>query len=451
MAKTKSKTTGLPVPAKRDPNARKYRSRSERNAYNNRLALIASGGLGAVIILILVSALIIEGVILPNKAVASVNGQTISTTAFQKRVVYERWQAGQVLGAMLNQYGQYAQQILSDTQNQYGQLYQQLSQPTAMGQKVLDDMVNDILIKQYADANNIKVNDDDINKQLGTSFGYNPNPQTSTPTVTPSLTPSPLVSSTPTATPTITPVPSQTVTPTSTAIPTGIPTITPGPTDQKATFDKNLSTFYDRAAKATGLTQDELKQIFVADALRQKVTEAIAGKPQNQQQEVKARHILLDATKTSEASEILTALQNGASFANLARADSTDTSNRDKGGELGWAPKGQYVPEFEAAVWNDQTKIGAVVGPIKTQFGLHIIQIEGREVRTLTDAEAQQVQSKTFQDWLTKQGSDTAKVQKFDNWYDVVPSRPNLQDLGLPDLTQQGSGIPGLPGGLPGQ
>src|SRR5438270_1941720 len=297
MAKTKGKTTGLPVPAKRDPNARKYRSRSERNAYNNRLALIASGVLGAVIILILAGALVIEGVIVPNQPVASVNGQTISTTAFQKRVVFERWQAGQVLGAMLNQYGQYAQQILSDTQNQYGQLYQQLSQPTAMGQKVLDDMVNDILIKQYADANNIKVTDADINKQLGTSFGYNPNPETSTPTVTPTLTPSPLVSSTPTPTLTITPVPSQTVTPTSTAFPTGIPTLTPGPTDQKATFDKNLSTYYDRAAKATGLTQDELKQIFVADALRQKVLEAIAGKPQNQQQEVKARHILLDATK----------------------------------------------------------------------------------------------------------------------------------------------------------
>ena len=87
MAKSKSKTTGLPAPARRDPNARKYRSRSERDAYHNRLALMASGILGAVIILILVVALVIEGVIVPNQPVASVNGQTISTTAFQKHTV----------------------------------------------------------------------------------------------------------------------------------------------------------------------------------------------------------------------------------------------------------------------------------------------------------------------------------------------------------------------------
>lgn len=451
MAKSKSKTTGLPVPAKRDPNARKYRSRSERDAYNTRLALIASGVLGAVIILILVVALVIEGVILPNQPVANVNGQTISTTAFQKRVVFERWQGGQVLAVMLNQYGQYAQQILSDTSNQYGQLYQQLANPTAMGQKVLGDMINDILIKQYADANNIKINDDDINKQIDTAFSYFPTPQTSTPTVTPSTSPTPLVSATPSPSPTITPAPSQTATLTPTAIPTGIPTATPGPTDQRATFDKSLSTYYDRAAKATGLSNDELKQIFVADALRQKVMDAVAGKPQTQQMEVKARHILLAATNTTQANDILTALQNGASFANLARADSTDPGSKDKGGELGWAPKGQYVPEFDAAVWNDQNKVGSVIGPVTTQDGLHIIQIEGREQRTLTDSEAQQVVSNTFGQWLTKQSSDTAKVQKFDNWYDVVPTKPTLQELGLPDISQQGGGgIPGVPG-FPGQ
>src|SRR5262249_53377387 len=157
----------------------------------------------------------------------------------------------------------------------------------------------------------------------------NPNPETPTATVTPSITPSPLVSSTPTPTATVTPLPSQTATTTPTSIPTGIPTATSGPTAQRATFDKNLSSYYERAAKATGLTSAELRQIYVAQALQQKVMEAIAGKPQNRQLEVKARHILVDQTKTTEANEILTALQNGASFANLARADSTDTSNKD--------------------------------------------------------------------------------------------------------------------------
>src|SRR5579859_3528994 len=106
MAKTKSRTTGLPVPAKRDPDARKYRSRSEREAEQNRLVLIASGIIGGVIVLILVGALLIEGVILPNQPVASVNGQTISTQDFQRRVTFERWETGQQLIQVINTYGQ---------------------------------------------------------------------------------------------------------------------------------------------------------------------------------------------------------------------------------------------------------------------------------------------------------------------------------------------------------
>jgi hypothetical protein len=244
MAKSRSRTTAIPTPAQRSADARKYRSRSQREAEANRLVLIVAGVIGGVILLILAGALLIEGVINPNTPVASVNGQNISMKDFQRRVIFERWRTGTFLASVVNQYAsqfgaQYAQQLLTSQQSPYAQLYSELYTPTLMGQRVLDDMVNAVLIKQYADANNIKVDQADIDKRIQEAFGYSSNGETPTATPTDTTTPTPLVSATPTTTPTVTPAPSQTETPTFTPFPTGIPTATPGPTERAQTFQKN--------------------------------------------------------------------------------------------------------------------------------------------------------------------------------------------------------------------
>ncbi len=417
----------------------------------NRLVLIVTGVIAAVIILILAGAFLIEGVIQPNQAVANVNGQNISTRDFQKRVVFDRWRTGTLLASVYNQFGpQYAEQLFTSQQSPYAQLYQQLSFPTTMGRAVLDEMTEALLVQQYAKANNISVSDEEVNKKMFDFFGYNPNPQTATPTQTPSTTPTPLVSPTPTATLTVTPAPSQTVTPTVTPIPTGVPTATPGPTEQRQNFEKTSKNYFEQAAKATHLTEAEIRQIFYEQAIRDKVKEAIAGKPQDQQDQIKARHILVDTEE--QAKDIMTALQQGESFAALAKVSSKDTGSGAQGGELGWKGKGEYVPEFEAAIWKDTAKVGDVLGPIKTQYGYHVIQIEGHEMRTLTDSEKTALQDKIYNDWLTKERQDQTKVKTFDIWIDRVPSNPSLADLGLPSgLTPQGGGFPGFPGGIPGQ
>src|SRR5689334_19520083 len=140
MAKSKSRTTGIPAPTKRD--TRRYRSRAERDAHYNRIALLSAGVIAGVLILILGFALLIDNVIVPNQAVASVGGQNITTRDFQRRVIFERWRAGTTLASVVNSFGSYAQQILSDPSNGYGQLYSQLSSPLSMGSAVLDQMIN---------------------------------------------------------------------------------------------------------------------------------------------------------------------------------------------------------------------------------------------------------------------------------------------------------------------
>lgn len=85
-----------------------------------------------------------------------------------------------------------------------------------------------------------------------------------------------------------------------------------------------------------------------------------------------ARHILVETQ--AEADEILALLAGGADFAQLAQERSTDTVSAVQGGSLGRAPRGSYVTEFDEAVWS--ADLGAVVGPVQTQFGFHIIRVD---------------------------------------------------------------------------
>lgn len=89
---------------------------------------------------------------------------------------------------------------------------------------------------------------------------------------------------------------------------------------------------------------------------------------------IHARHILLKTE--DEARAVLKELEEGADFAELAMQKSTGPSG-PQGGDLGFFQKGQMVPEFEAAAFAMEP--GDVSeSPVKTQFGWHVIKIEGR-------------------------------------------------------------------------
>jgi hypothetical protein len=452
MSKSRNRTTGLPPSSRRTAEGRRQRSRSEREAQANRIVLIVSAALAGLIVLIIGVAVLIENVIQPNQAVAVVAGQNITSHDFQRRVVFERYNRGRQLGSIIQQFGQeFAGQFLGNPQSPYGQMYQQLQIPSLLGQAVLDEMINGKLIQMYANANNISLNDSEIDKQLG----YDPNPPTATLTTTPSTTPSPFVSPTPTTTPTPTLAPTHTPTLTVTPLPTGIPTVTPGATEARQQFDKNIKNYYDLVGKQTGFNEAEIRQYFAEQALREKVRKALFGEPLEKQEQSKVRHILV--TTEAQAKDVMAALQAGESFASLAKAVSMDDGNQDQqpgggsgsaaqGGDLGWKGRGAYVTEFEDAVWSDKTKVGDVLGPIKTQFGYHIIQVTGRETRTLTESEKSEAQDKQFADWVKKQ-RDEKGVQIFDLWRDRTPDSPTLTELGLP--ANLGGGMGGFPGGFP--
>lgn len=87
------------------------------------------------------------------------------------------------------------------------------------------------------------------------------------------------------------------------------------------------------------------------------------------QPEIRARHILV-ATE-DEAKAIITELDGGADFVELAKTKSTGPSG-PQGGDLGYFGRGQMVPEFEVAAF-DLEKGSYTKKPVKSQFGFHII------------------------------------------------------------------------------
>lgn len=87
----------------------------------------------------------------------------------------------------------------------------------------------------------------------------------------------------------------------------------------------------------------------------------------------KARHILVPTAEACE--ELKTLIQNGDDFADLAKKHSKCPSGQE-GGDLGEFAPGQMVREFDDVVFKQG--VGQVHGPVKTQFGFHLIEITER-------------------------------------------------------------------------
>ena len=87
-----------------------------------------------------------------------------------------------------------------------------------------------------------------------------------------------------------------------------------------------------------------------------------------------ARHILVDSEE--HCNQLKQAIENGADFAQVAKENSSCPSARD-GGNLGTFGRGQMVREFDEVVFS--APVGTVQGPVKTQFGYHLLEVTSRQ------------------------------------------------------------------------
>jgi peptidyl-prolyl cis-trans isomerase D len=92
----------------------------------------------------------------------------------------------------------------------------------------------------------------------------------------------------------------------------------------------------------------------------------------------RARHILItgkdDAAALAQAQQVLSQAKSGGDFGALAKQYSQDPGSAQNGGDLGWAERSSFVKPFADALF--AMKVGEIAGPVKTQFGYHIIRLD---------------------------------------------------------------------------
>ncbi|MBI4744059.1 MAG: peptidylprolyl isomerase [Actinobacteria bacterium] len=190
---------------------------------------------------------------------------------------------------------------------------------------------------------------------------------------------------------------------------------------------------FNETLKKEGLTEKSLEEMMKKQMLIQKVSDEITAGVKVSESEikdyydknlelfkdseqVKARHILVKTEK--EAKDILSKLNAGSGFEEMAKQYSTDKSNKDQGGDLGWILKGQMVPEFENAAFSLET--GKLSDPVKTQYGFHIIRVDDKKPAQQKPFDAVKAQ--------VKQTIESQKKrEKFQGWIEEVKKKSKIE------------------------
>ena len=139
-------------------------------------------------------------------------------------------------------------------------------------------------------------------------------------------------------------------------------------------FDERMAYWKRRALRDAYFEQAVKSQVGEGAAKTYYDDQVKHLKPED---EVQARHILVETE--DKAKEIAEKLKGGADFAQLAKENSKDPGSKDEGGMLGFFGKGQMVPQFEEAAF--KLKAGEISGPVKSNFGWHIIKLEARRAK----------------------------------------------------------------------
>jgi peptidyl-prolyl cis-trans isomerase C len=162
--------------------------------------------------------------------------------------------------------------------------------------------------------------------------------------------------------------------------------------------DNGGQTQFDSWLQQNNWTFDEYKAMQRSMMISSQMFERVTQNVPTQAEQVHARHILV-ATE-DEARALLSQLQGGADFAELARQNSLDPSTKESGGDLGFFPRDTLVvPEVEEIAF--ALPVGQISDVIKSPLGYHILEVLERvQDKALTEESWQALKEATFRRWV---------------------------------------------------
>jgi parvulin-like peptidyl-prolyl isomerase len=164
---------------------------------------------------------------------------------------------------------------------------------------------------------------------------------------------------------------------------------------------------------------------------------------------VRASHILLsnvtgpDSVKQiQKAQDLFAQARAGANFEELAREHSEDPGSARQGGDLGWTAREGWVKPFADAAFG--ARVGQIVGPVRSQFGWHIIKVIGRDNRELKIAGlAMRIKASSSSiDRMYQLGEDFAYLAK-EEGFEKAAEFSKYQVRETPDFSK-GAAVPGI-------
>lgn len=419
------------------PQNKKFLAQKEREDRQKRIIILST-----IAILVVVFGLIGYGVLdryvlKPKTPVIQLDSMTINAVDFEQRVRYQRVQVinqtyqliefVQSLGGTPDIFAYFEQQlILAATQ---------LSQPLLIGQEVLQTLSDDLIIRAEAEKMGIEVDETQIDQEIRTVFGYFPE---GTPTVSPAGNEEEDQDTSPTNTPQIEE--------TSEGEPD--PTATPllRPTEYTLDlFEENYQNYMD-VLKNNGIKEKTFQDIVRMSLIKEELMNVLSADLPRIQEQIWVRHILVEDELT--AIKVTDKLADGQDFAVLAAEYSSDDSNKDNGGDLGWFARGVMVPPFDEAAF--ALEVGEISDPVQTDFGWHILQTLGKELLPIDEAAFEEIRTEVFSEWLVERRLEY-QPEVNEDWISFVPSEPGLPKEVLDYIQFQTSQQPSLPTEVPQQ
>jgi len=431
---------------------KKHLARLEKEKRQNRVLTIGIITIVAAILVVVLIGFFKEDIgswykttFVQNKPVAKIGDSSITVAEFSHRVSYERYQLVSTFTTYASSY------FAAFFQEQLLQVQNELDDYLQFGSDTLDQMIGERALVLKAQQMGITVTDEEVEAEIQANLDFYPSgtPTMEDPTATITYYPtntqnalqSTLTYKTPTSIPpTATPISAdeqatldaQIAAATEAALaqpttavdltPTEEPTITPTATPYTYEGYTGLyATIIDNMTTNTTFTEAELREYVRTALFQRKVYLEVSKNVSPEQEMVWARHILV--TDEITAGVVLEKLNAGGDWNAICLEYSTDTSNSSNGGDLGWFAKGTMVAAFEDAAW--ALEPGQTSAAVKTDYGYHIIQVLGKEVRQLTADELSTAQSAAYQKFIEDAKTEFG-VTKYDIWASNVPSTPTI-------------------------
>jgi hypothetical protein len=413
------------------------RSRKEvlmarKRAQQTRQIRIGVAVVGGLLLLVFLAAAINELVIAPNRPVAIVNEREISLREWQERVRFERAQRIILLENQLEAF----QGNVGVVQQFAGQAINDLLQAELLGQNTLNQMIDEVVIRQAAEARGITVTEEDIDAEIGASFNFfDGGLPTRVPTATPTVEPTPSVTPIPTAVitdiiPTNTPFPTPTVGPTNTPPPTATAI-------SAEAFQEEFEGLIDQFEELD-VSEEQYREIVRSQIYRERLIEALAEDSELAEEAIQVSFFVLQYETEEEANEAA-AVIDSSDYLSVWNGTRSQPADLESGS----------TAQASEVLWRTQDAVAASIGPevAETAFTLdvgqpsdvisrtvdaetnryYLIQVTGREVRPLSESELQTRQQENLATFIDAQLTGNLTLTEYDRGR--TPTTPVLDPL----------------------